>query len=137
MRTDPYLSFDGGCEAALNFYVKCLGGKLGTILRYGESTMADQVPPEWQDRIMHGSVELPGRVLMGADSPPGTYRVPSGFSRSLQMSDTAEAERIFSTLAEGGTIIMPLEKTFWAERFGMLVDRFGVPWQVNCEGADI
>jgi PhnB protein len=132
---DPYLSFDGGCEAAFSLYAKVLGGQLRPVFRYGGSPMAERVPPEWHDRIMHATLELPaGRVLMGADAPPGTYRAAAGFSLSLQMSDTAEAERVFSALADGGTVIMPLEKTFWAERFGMLVDRFGIPWQVNCEG---
>lgn len=72
-------------------------------------------------------------VLMGSDAPSGRYEEPKGFSVSIQLKDPADAERIFRALAEKGTVRMPLEKTFWAQRFGMLVDRFGVPWMVNCE----
>ena len=85
---------------------------------------------------MHGSVTVGGQVLMGADVAPERYEEPKGFSLSLQIQSTADAERIFKELAEGGAVMMPLEKTFWAARFGMVVDRFGVPWMVNCEGPD-
>jgi PhnB protein len=133
---DPYLSFDGGCEAAFSLYATCLGGRLGPLFRYAGSPMMDQVPPDWADKVMHGSLELRDRVLMGADAPPGTYQAAQGFSLSLQIANTDEAERVFRELAEGGKVLMPLEKTFWAARFGVLVDRFGIPWQVNCEGSD-
>ena len=72
---------------------------------------------------------------MGGDVAPERYEAPKGFSLSLQIESTAEAERIFHALAEGGAVVMPLEKTFWAARFGMVVDRFGIPWLINCEGA--
>ena len=100
-----------------------------------EVLLTDQVPADWQDKVMHGSLTIGDQVLMGADVAPDRYEEPKGFSLSLQMKDTAEAERIFRELAEGGRVLMPLEKTFWAARFGVLVDRFGVPWQVNCEDA--
>ena len=84
---------------------------------------------------MHGSVTLPGLELNGADvAPNAVYEEPKGFSLSIQIKDVAEAERVFRELAANGTIVMPLEKTFWAERFGMVVVRFGIPWLVNCEG---
>ena len=85
---------------------------------------------------MHGSVTVGGQVLMGDDVAPDRYEEPKGFSLSLQIKSTAEAERIFEELAKGGKIGMPLEKTFWAERFGTVVDRFGIPWLINCEGAE-
>jgi len=135
MQMTLYLSFSGQCEAAFKFYERVLGGRLGEIFRYGGSPLGDQVPADWQDKIMHGSVTIGDQVLMGADIAPDRYEEPKGFSLSLQMKDAAEAERIFQELAEGGRVSMPLEKTFWAARFGALVDRFGVPWQVNCEGA--
>ena len=81
-----------------------------------------------------GSVTIGGQVLMGGDVEPSQYEAPKGFSLSLQIKNTAEAERIFPTLADGGEVVIPLDKTFWAERFGMVVDRFGVPWMINCEG---
>ena len=83
---------------------------------------------------MHGSLRLGGQVLMGGDVAPERYEVPKGFSLSIQIKSAADAERIFHELARDGDVVVPLEKTFWAERFGMLVDRFGIPWLINCEG---
>lgn len=85
---------------------------------------------------MHGSVRIGNQVLMGADEGPDRYQEPKGFTLSLQMKDAVEAERIFRELGAGGRVVMPLERTFWAERFGMVIDRFGIPWTINCEGAD-
>jgi PhnB protein len=133
---NPYLSFSGDCEAAFKFYEECLDGKLGEIFRYGGSPMAEQVPADWQNKVMHGSVTIGGHVLMGGDVAPDRYERPKGFSLSLQIQSTAQAERIFTRLAKDGTVMMPLEKTFWAARFGMLVDAFGIPWLINCEGSD-
>jgi PhnB protein len=136
MEMNPYLSFKGDCEAAFKFYEQSLGGQLGSIFRYGGSPMADDVPADWSDKVMHGSLTLGSQVLMGGDVAPDRYEAPKGFSLSLQIKSTAEAERIFHDLVEGGQVVVPLAKTFWAERFGMVVDRFGVPWLINCESAD-
>lgn len=132
---NPYLNFKGECEAAFKFYEQSLGARMGEVFRYGGSPMAHQAPAGWQDKIMHGNLTLGDQVLMGADVAPDRYEAPQGFSLSLQIKSTAEAERVFRELAEGGRIIVPLEKTFWAERFGMLVDRFGIPWMINCDGS--
>ena len=83
---------------------------------------------------MHGSLMLGGQVLMGGDVAPDKYEAPKGFSLSLQIKSAIDAERIFHELARGGRVLVPMEKTFWAERFGMVVDRFGIPWLINCEG---
>jgi PhnB protein len=136
MEMSTYLSFKGQCEAAFKFYEQCLGARMGAIFRYAGSPMADQVPADWQDKIMHGSLTLGTQVLMGGDVAPGGYEEPKGFTLSLQLQSTADAERIFHELAKGGRVVMPLEKTFWAARFGMVVDRFAIPWQINCEGAE-
>ena len=136
MQMSPYLSFKGECEAAFKFYEQCLGGQLGALFRYVGSPMADQVPADWSDKIMHGSLTLGEQVLMGGDVPPDQYEEPKGFSLSLQIESTADAERIFHGLALDGRIVMPLEQTFWAARFGMIVDRFGIPWLINCDGSD-
>lgn len=136
MRMNPYLSFRGDCEAAFKFYEEALGGKLGEVFRYGGTPMAGDVPADWHDKIMHGSVTIGDQVLMGADVAPAQYQTPQGLSLSLHVKDTADAERIFQRMAEAGTVVMPLEQTFWAARFGMLVDRFGIPWMINCEGAN-
>ena len=133
MQMNPYLSFKGDCEAAFRFYEQHLGGQLGPIFRYEGSPMADQVSAGWSDKVMHGSVTIGNQVLMGADVAPDRYDELKGFSLSLQIASAADAERIFHALSSEGRVLMPLEKTFWAERFGMVVDRFGVPWLVNCE----
>lgn len=136
MEMTAYLSFCGDCEAAFKFYEECLDGKLGGIFRYAGTPLADQVPADWQDKVMHSTLAIGGQVLMGGDVAPDRYEKPKGFSLSLQMHDTTQAERVFQLLAKDGTVLMPLEKTFWAARFGMLVDRFGIPWMINCEGSD-
>ena len=133
MQMSPYLSFSGDCEAAFKFYEQHLEGKLGEMFRYGGSPMADQAPAGWSDKIMHGSITIGGQVLMGADVVPTQYEVAKGFSLSLHLRSAADGQRIFDALANGGKVVMPFEKTFWAEGFGMVVDRFGIPWSINCE----
>jgi PhnB protein len=135
VQINPYLSFRGDCEAAFTFYAQCLGGEVGAIFRYGGSPMADSVPADWQDKVMHGSLTVAGLMLNGGDVTPASYEEPKGFSLSIQIKNAAEAERIFHELTTDGQVVLPLEKTFWAERFGMVVDRFGIPWMINCEKA--
>jgi PhnB protein len=134
MQMTPYLSFKGQCEAAFRFYEQCLGGQVEAMFRYAGTPMAEQVPADWQAKVMHGSLTVGDQLLMGGDVAPDRYEEPRGFSLSLQIKSTADAERIFQQLAEGGRVVMPLEQTFWAARFGMVVDRFGIPWLINCEG---
>jgi PhnB protein len=134
VQINPYLSFKGDCEAAFTLYARCFGGQLDGIVRYAGSPMADQVPAGWQDKVMHGSVTVGDQVLMGADVAPDGYEEAKGFSLSIQIKSTSEAERIFGELARDGRVILPLEQTFWAARFGMVVDRFGIPWSINCDG---
>ena len=136
MQMNPYLSFKGDCEAAFNFYQQCLGAQPGPIFRYAGSPLANQVPADWSNKIMHASLTVGGHTLMAADIAPDQYEQPKGFSLSLQIQSPADAKRIFHDLATGGRVVMPLEKTFWAARFGMLIDRFGIPWLINCEGSD-
>jgi PhnB protein len=93
------------------------------------------VPSEWRNKILHARLVIGDQVLMGSDAPPEHYQKPQGFSVSIGLKDTAEAERIFHALAEKGTVQMPIQETFWAARFGMLVDQFGTPWMINCEKA--
>lgn len=135
MQVTPYLTFNGDCAAAFKFYERCLGGKLEAIMTHGDSPIADQVPAGWRDRVLHARLSLGSTVLMGSDSPPEHYLKPQGLHVSLQVDAATDADRIFRELARDGTVTVPIEKTFWAERFGMLVDRFGIPWMVNCEGA--
>lgn len=136
MEMTPYLTFKGDCEAAFGFYQECFGGTLGGVFRYAGTPYADQVPPDWQDKVMHASLAIGQQVVMGADVAPERYEAPRGFSLSLQLSRAADAERIFGQLSAGGAIKTPLEKTFWAERFGVVVDRFGITWLINCDGSE-
>ncbi len=133
MKLNPYLSFNGECEAAFKFYEDVLGGKIESIMTYGDSPMAEQTPPEQLDKIMHSQLNIGDMVLMGSDTPPQFLEKPQGFYVSLQFDNVAEAERIYNALAENGTVTMPLQATFWSVSFGMLVDRFGTPWLINCD----
>ena len=135
MQMAPYLSFNGDCEEAFRFYAQCLGGRVGDLFRYGGSPMEGEMPAGWADKIMHGSVQVGDQTIMGADMVPGQYEEPKGFSLSLHLKSAAEGERIFHELASGGRVVMPPGKTFWAALFGMLVDRHGIPWTINCEEA--
>jgi PhnB protein len=136
MQVTTYLSFKGDCEAAFKLYEHCLGARIGGVFRYAGTPLAGQVPADWSDKIMHGNLTIGDQMIQGGDVAPAAYEAPKGFSLSIQLSSTSEAERIFRELAAGGRVQMPLEKTFWAERFGMVVDRFGVPWLINCDGSD-
>jgi PhnB protein len=133
LELNAYLVFNGQCEAAFKFYEKALGGKIEMSMTHGDSPMSEQVPAEWHNKIMHARMTVGGTVLMGSDAPPDHYREPQGFSLSIGTKDPAEAERMFNELAVGGKVQMPLQKTFWAAKFGMVVDRFGIPWMINCE----
>ena len=133
MRINPYLLFDGQCEAALQFYEHCLGGKVVYAMTYAQSPMATQVPPEWSNRIVHATFSLGDRTLAAADAPPGTYRTPQGFSLTLDIDSPDEADRVFEKLSEKATVQMPMQETAWARRFGVLTDQFGTPWIISCE----
>jgi PhnB protein len=133
MQVTPYLTYNGQCEEAFKFYEQCLGGKIVMLLTHGESPTADQIAPDWHKTIMHARLELGGQALMGSDSPPEYQEEMKGFYVSLSIDKPAEAERIYNALAENGKINMPLQQTFWAHRFAMLIDRFGTPWMINCE----
>jgi PhnB protein len=133
MQLNPYLTFDGRCEAAFKFYEKVLGGKIEAMMTFGSSPMAEQTQPEWRDKIMHARMTVGDQMLMASDAPPDRYQAMKGFMVTLGNDDPVEAERIFHALSEGGTVQMPIQKTFWAARFAMFVDRFGTPWMINCE----
>jgi PhnB protein len=133
VQLNPYLTFGGQCEAAFKFYAKVLGGEIVAMMPHEGSPMAEHVPPEWRDKIMHARLIVGAEVLMGSDAPPDRYEQMKGFSVTLGIADPGEAERVFHALAANGTVCMPIAETFWAVRFGMLVDQFGTPWMINCE----
>ena len=132
MLLNTYLLFDGQCEAAFKLYARLFNGKIEAMIPHAGSPAEQQVPPEWQEKIMHARLVVKDQVLMGSDAPPGRYRHPQGFSVSIQVNEATEAERVFKELSDKGNAVMPIQETFWATRFGMLVDQFGVPWMVNC-----
>jgi PhnB protein len=133
MQLNPYLSFNGQCEAAFKFYAEVLGGQILATMTYGETPMAEQTAPEWRGKIAHTRMSVGDKLLMGSDSPPEHFEPMKGITVTLGIDEPAEAERVFHALAAGGTVTMPIQETFWARRFGMLTDRFGTPWMVNCE----
>jgi PhnB protein len=135
MQLNPYLHFDGQCETAMQFYAQVLGGQIVAMLRHTGTPMEQHVPAEWRDKIMHARLIVGDKVLMASDVPPGCNEAMKGFAVTLGIEDPTEAERVFHALADGGTVRMPIQQTFWATRFGMLVDRFGTPWMINCEPA--
>jgi len=134
---EAYLSFDGNCAEAFDFYGKCLGGKTLFSMTFGDSPMGEQTPAGHKGKIMHATFEARGKQIMGSDMPPGMpFEGYKGFSLSVQSADVEEGRKLFDALAEGGKVTMPYAPTFWAAGFGMLVDKFGVPWMVNVQHAD-
>jgi PhnB protein len=132
---NAYLTFNGQCAEAMRFYERCFGGKLD-LLTFAQSPMAEQCAPGQGDRIMHGCLVFDGQTLMASDAMDGTcdgepYQGMKGCALTLSYPTVDEARRMFATLADGGQVQMPLGETFWADAFGMLVDRYGTPWLVN------
>ena len=134
MEANPYLFFNGNCEEALNFYEKTFGAQIEAVMKHGGTPSEEHVPPDRRDKVMHARFRIGDDVLFASDAPPGHYRAPQGYSTSISLKDVAKGEQIFNALAENGQIQMPFAPTFWAAGFGMCVDRFGIPWMVNCEG---
>ena len=136
MRLNAYLHFDGQCEEAFRFYQSVLGGTIDGLVPFAGTPGEEHVQPGWRSKIMHASLTVGDTVLMGSDSPPGHYQRPQGLSVSIQIEDPTEADRVFDALAQGGAITFAIRETFWALRFGMVVDRFGTPWMVTCSRPD-
>ena len=129
---DTYLFFTNNCAQAMRFYERTLGGELERLMTYGESPDPQQCPPGAKDLVMHTALKLGDRRLMASDVPPSMGPKPmAGFALSLGYDSPEEARRIFDALAQGGSVNMPMTKTFWAESFGMLVDQFGTAWMVS------
>jgi PhnB protein len=134
MLTQPYLFFDGRCEEALDFYRDVLGAEVTMLMRYRdapEPPPPGMIAPGSENKVMHAALRIGESALMASDGRCAGRPSFDGFSLSLTVADEAEADRVFSALAEGGEVQMPLAKTFFSARFGMLKDRFGVGWMVN------
>jgi PhnB protein len=133
MQVQPYLFFDGRCEEAIEFYRKALGAEVIMLSRYKDSPEPPQpgvVPPGSENKVMHVTLRVGDATVMGSDGRCQGKPSFSGFSLSLTVADEADAERRFAALAEGGQVQMPLTKTFFSPRFGIVADRFGVSWMV-------
>jgi PhnB protein len=133
MQFSPYLLFNGDCAEAFKLYEQLFGGKIESSSTFAGSPAAEHVPPEFGDKILHAAMTIDGQVIMASDAPPGQYAKPQGLSVAIGLKDRDKGEQIFNALAEGGTVQMPYQKTFWASGFGMCVDRFGIPWMVNVD----
>lgn len=133
MRMEPHLTFCGDCEEAFRFYERLFGGKLA-MLSYGSSPAASTVPEGWRSKIVHATLVLTdGNRLLGADVIREHFERPQGFYVLAALRDATEAQRVFEALADGGSVRMPLQKTFWSPSFGAVVDRFGIPWEITVE----
>lgn len=127
-----HVPFDGNCRDAMAFYADVIGGHLESMITFGETPAAEDTPEDWHDRIVHASLNIRGRRLMGADMAGECYTRPQGVQVHLEFEDPERAGEVFARLADGGHIIMPFEQTFWAYRFGMTTDRFGLGWMISC-----
>lgn len=133
---NPYLSFKGTCKDAIEFYKKALGAEVVFVQKVGDSPMSSMGPA---DAIMHCSMKVGGSTIMMSDdlhpdsAKSGGANMENNISLALGLNDPARAKQLFDNLAEGGSVIMNLEKTYWAEAFGMLTDKFGIKWMVNCD----
>lgn len=131
MQLITYLNFNGQAAEALKFYAEVFDGQILEMLTYGQSPMCDQTPPELRDKVMHGALKIGDAMIFGGDAPPSLFRQPQGFAVAITIEDLPRAERIFTALSAGGEVRMPIQETFWAKRFGELVDRYGTPWIVS------
>ncbi len=130
MQLEPYLTFNGQCEAALHFYKDVFKGEITALNRFEGSPIGHDVTDG--NKIMHASFVAGGVRFMASDGMGDT--VPgSNITMSLGTADVADAERVFNALADGGTVRMPLADQFWGAKFGMLVDKYGIPWMINCD----
>ena len=128
MKLNTYVNFAGTCAEAFRYYEKHLGAKAGMMMTHGQSPDQSRVNPEWKDAVLHARISLGGTELMAADIPSAQPMRSAYLTLSVD-SDT-EAERIFSALSDGGQVLMPMEETFFASRFGQVRDRFGINWMI-------
>ena len=130
MQVQPYLMFEGRCEEAVEFYRKALGAEVTRLTRFKESPDPYKCSPGTENKVMHMSFRIGDTTLLASDGRCTGQPNFQGFSLTLTVPDDAEAERLFASLSDGGQVQMPLAKTFFSSRFGMVADRFGVPWMI-------
>jgi PhnB protein len=127
----PYLNFNGTCADAFRFYERVFAGKIEFLQTHADSPMKDHVPADWQDKVIHVSLDVNGQRLMGSDAPAEHFAPAQGIYVNIAMPTTAEGKRVFEALADGGRVTMPFAETFWSPGFGMVTDRYGTPWMIN------
>ena len=132
MKLNPYLNFPGTCKEAMTAYAGILGGEIVAMMTYGDMPGENDIPKDLADKIAHARIVIGDQVLMASDVAPDRFKPMQGVSVTLNIPEPAEADRVFAALIEGGTETMPMMETFWAFKFGMLVDRFGTQWMINC-----
>jgi PhnB protein len=130
MALTAHLSYSGQCREAFDFYAQLFSGEVN-MLAYGDTPMAKDVPAEWAEKIVHATLSFDGCELAGSDVQSNHYRRPQGFSVLVDVEGVDKARRIFTALAAGGIVAVPMQETFWSPAFGVLTDRFGIPWQIN------
>lgn len=130
MKISIHINFAGNCEEALRFYAESLGGEVASMLRYGDSSAADQVPEKLREKIVHGNIHCANIEIAGADVP-GDYQPPAGIQLLIQVDNADQVKNIFARLSVGGNVDMEPQQTFWSSCFCMFRDKFGVIWEVN------
>ena len=131
MKLNPHLTFNGNCGEAFEFYERLLGGSL-TRTSFGDSPVANHVPEEWKNRIVHATLSMDESEIAGADVPVEEYKKPEGFYLLIEPEDPDEAGRLFSALSKNGEVKIPLQEMFWSVCYGSLIDRYGTPWEISC-----
>jgi PhnB protein len=131
MKIIPYLTYAGNCAEAFRFYAEAAAGKIDMVMTYGEAPPGTPVPSNMNDKVMHASMTIGGNPIMGSDSPFAS--TPAGFAVSINLDSPEQADSLYAALSAGGTIKMPITETFWAHRFAMFIDKFNIPWMINCE----
>ena len=135
IRIAPHLTFDGQCREAIQMYQQIFGGTIATMLTYGDSPIASQIDPRWHSRIVHATLQFGESEFTGADLMPHDYRKPEGFFVTVTIEEATLAEKIFQQLAQNGEVRLPFQSTFWSPGFGVVIDQYGVPWEINSAGS--
>ncbi len=130
MQLYTYLNYGGNCAQAFRFYEQHLGGKIVMMMKHGEAPDASEVPEGWKDAVLHARLDIGGTMLLAADVPPERFQPMRSAYLSLSLDSTAEADRVYALLSDGGQVFMPMQETFFAFRFAMLRDRFGTSWML-------
>ena len=130
MQVQPYLFFDGRCDEALEFYKNAVGARVGMVMRFKDAPEPTQCNPGSENKVMHASFEIGDTMVLASDGRNSGQPKFEGFALTLNAKSEAEADRLFNGLVEGGQVTLPLTKTFFSPKFGMLADKFGVHWMV-------